>query len=169
VTIDLFSVDPSAFPNVNPWNHRPTSEQDGLYNCFAWAAERDMLAWWDHLDEPGHYWPETVPRQWTLAAYLASFEAHGYNACSSSDVEGGYEKLAIYVNDSGQPEHAARQQAAGWSSKLGEEEDIWHDAPRVLEGPYYGAVSVYMKRPTKAGLRRIFQFLSALAVPTTWA
>jgi hypothetical protein len=58
----------------------------------------------------------------------------------------GFEKIAIYVLDE-KPQHAARQLPNGkWTSKLGQYEDIEHNALEGLEGSIYGYVACVMKR-----------------------
>lgn len=59
-------------------------------------------------------------------------------------------KVAIYVDDSGDPSHAARQTSSGkWTSKMGELEDIEHDGLSALEGKACGTVARIMKRPRR--------------------
>ena len=58
----------------------------------------------------------------------------------------GSKKIAIYQSG-GLPTHAARQLPDGqWTSKLGRNIDISHTLPG-LEGPEYGQVAVFMRRP----------------------
>jgi hypothetical protein len=65
-------------------------------------------------------------------------------------LEKGFEKVAIYVKGNQNPTHAARQLDSGiWTSKIGNEEDIEHSSPAVLEGLEYGAVAVVMKKSIK--------------------
>lgn len=68
-------------------------------------------------------------------------------------VESGYEKkfekIAIYVNAYNKSTHAARQLSSGrWTSKLGRLEDIEHATVEGLYRSDYGAVAVFMRRPT---------------------
>ena len=43
--------------------------------------------------------------------------------------------------------HAALQLESGkWTSKMGPDEDIEHDAPENLAGPCFGQVTAFMKR-----------------------
>ena len=54
--------------------------------------------------------------------------------------------MAIYALQ-GKPTHAARQLGDGrWTSKLGKEVDITHTLVG-LEGPVYGQVAAYLRRP----------------------
>jgi hypothetical protein len=68
--------------------------------------------------------------------------------CTGDELEAGFEKIALFANDQGQPKHAARQLSDGhWTSKLGKSEDIEH-ALHDLTGVLYGSVVLIMKRPT---------------------
>ena len=59
----------------------------------------------------------------------------------------GYEKVCIYVNEDGSPEHVSRQLASGkWTSKIGRFEDIEHSTLAGLESPDYGKRKVMLKR-----------------------
>jgi hypothetical protein len=62
-----------------------------------------------------------------------------YQVCSDGGLEPGVEKVAIYVDDFGIPQHVARQLPDGtWTSKLGKGEDIGHVSPESLAGDLYG-------------------------------
>jgi hypothetical protein len=66
------------------------------------------------------------------------------------EAEPGFEKVALFADASGMPQHAARQLATGrWTSKLGRMEDIEH-ALRDLEGGIYGSVVLLLKRSVTA-------------------
>ncbi len=137
----------NLFPNLKQAGYAITSEEDVDYNCIAWAVG-DSRKWWEPL--PGFYWPPGAAKDYTLAAYMRVFEIHGYTACDNPEFEPGYEKIAIYVDDSGGPSHAARQTSSGkWASKIGELEDIEHDSLNDLEGEAYGTVARIMKRPQR--------------------
>lgn len=106
-----------------------------------------MGRWWwpDALDTS--YWPEGAPRQETVAAFVQAYATLGFVTCQSDTLEPGFEKIAIYVDTSGKPSHAARQLPSGkWTSKLGRSEDIEH----LLDGltnSEYGSVARILKRP----------------------
>lgn len=131
------------FPHLQRTGYAVTSPIDANYNCIAWAAG-DVDRWW--WPNPDGYWPEDVPREETLEAFIAVYERFGYGVCDDGKVEEGFEKLAIYaVNDV--PTHAARQLSDGtWTSKLGEDHDISHFLPDGLFSATYGRVAVWMKR-----------------------
>ena len=135
------------FPSLERSDIEQTSNEDSLFNCIAHAAGDDD-AWWQPAKGMGFYWPRTAPMEFTLAAYQAAFGTRGYSACDTEDLEDGFEKIAIFVDDHGKPSHAARQLPDGfWTSKLGEYEDVRH-VLRQLEGPEpsYGTVATFMKR-----------------------
>ena len=139
----------SAFPHLAEEGYRETSPATSRYNCIAWAAgETD--AWWWPSPEAVHYWPQGVPREETLEAFACAFATVGFVPAEDGCFEPGFEKLALYARD-GKPTHAARQQPDGsWTSKLGKHIDISHTL-RGVEGPLYGQVVRFMKRPLPAG------------------
>jgi hypothetical protein len=93
-----------------------------------------------------HYWPEGVTPEETLEAFVAAFATLGFVPSEHGHFELGVEKVALYARD-GKPTHAARQQADGtWTSKLGEWLDVTHTL-HGLEGPIYGTVAAFLKRP----------------------
>jgi hypothetical protein len=131
------------FPKLNGNNHRVTSDSDFRYNCIAWAYGENRKCFWP---TDGYHWPDNITRQGTIGAFIDLFSSIGYCLCDNQLFELGYEKVAIYVLN-GEPTHAARQLPTGkWTSKLGEEVDIEHDSPEVLDGPLYGSASIFMKR-----------------------
>jgi hypothetical protein len=75
-----------------------------------------------------------------------AFESVGFAICPDGSQEVGIEKIAIYA-DGPEYTHAALQLETGkWTSKIGDLEDIEHDAPENLTGPAYGQVTAFMKR-----------------------
>jgi len=97
-----------------------------------------------------YYWPPGVQREQTLEAFFAAFQTKGYERCDDSSLEIGFEKLAIYATPDGTPTHAARQLPNGkWTSKLGDLEDIEHDALESISGPEYGSAVAYMVRKSR--------------------
>jgi hypothetical protein len=98
-------------------------------------AANDLTRKWDSgmLLLPGYYWPPGAMRGAGIEALVSAFEVLGYEICSGADLEEGYEKVALYVNQFGSWEHAARQEEDGWwSSKLGNLEDIRHPTPYAV-------------------------------------
>jgi hypothetical protein len=135
------------FPNLRLF--RKTSNKDYHYNCYAWA-NGDTNCYWSHREyfdgRRNYYWPRGVPRQLTLEAYVRAYEAVGFQICHDGEYEDGYEKIAIFVDSTGLPSHAARQiNEQMWTSKMGDDEDIEHEL-HGLEGGDYGNVEKFMKR-----------------------
>lgn len=127
-----------------------TSPSDPFYNCIAWAAGDTNNWWW-----PNDYWPNEVPREDSLDAFIMAYSTMGYYPCAEEDMEIGFEKIAIYVENS-EPRHAARQLPNGlWTSKLGKTEDVVHDLHELrahvlqISGNLsdYGVVAIILKRP----------------------
>ncbi len=132
-----------ALPNLRAHNYRITSPTTWEYNCIAWALGITDAWWWP---APGRYWPENVPREESVEAFLTMFATQRYSSCSSVDVEAGVEKIALYTADS-IPTHAARQLANGWwTSKLGPSFDIEHANLEAVGGGVYGASVVILSR-----------------------
>jgi hypothetical protein len=117
------------------------------YNCIAWAVCEDFRWWWPVV---GAYWPSGVPRQETIPAFIEAFRTKGFEPCSDSSLEDGYQKIALHAKLMAGfivPTHASRQLASGrWTSKMGRLEDICHPQPGDVDGPAYGQVILYMKR-----------------------
>lgn len=134
------------FPNLLIRGYSITSPLTTEYNCIAWAAG-DTDAWWEPDPLYLYFWPDGIPREYSLDAYVNAYETVGYTVCQCPEPEEGYEKIAIYVNPNGKPTHAARQLGSGsWTSKLGELEDIEHHDLEGLHGQAYGTVAVFMQR-----------------------
>jgi hypothetical protein len=134
----------ALFPKLigSPYTVTSSATQD--YNCIAWAAGDDQRWWWPDLAGV-RYWPPGVPRLESLSAFQAAFATLGYSTCNDELLELGFENIAIFADGQG-PQHAARQLAnGGWTSKLGEVDDIEHEL-RDLEGSDYGGVVAFMRR-----------------------
>jgi hypothetical protein len=146
-----FSWDPKQFLNLTGGNHVEKSPVANRYNCIGWAASSDRRWWWP---TGKGYWPPTVPREETMDAFILAYGTQGYIACNDGSLEAGFEKVIIYAisrpNGTLDPQHAARQLPDGrWTSKMGPCEDIEHDTPEVLAGPYYGDPVRYLRRPVQ--------------------
>jgi hypothetical protein len=134
---------PGSLPRLTAENYRVTSPATWEYNCIAWAAGVTDAWWWP---VPGRYWPPDVPRDESLAAFIAAFAVLGYAVCRSADCEPGLEKIALYAVGT-TPTHAARQLLSGWwTSKLGPSLDIEHATPEAVAGGVYGEVAVILSR-----------------------
>jgi len=132
------------FPLLTQDTFRPDSPPTPAYNCIAWAAGDDTV-WWEPSQDG--FWPPGVPRELSVAAFVAAFGTLGYVVCPSDVPESDFEKIALYADFTQRPTHAARQLPDGtWTSKLGRNVDIVHSDPRVLQGPEYGHVVQFMRR-----------------------
>ena len=136
------------FPNLSKEGYKITSQPTPSYNCIAWAAG-DGTRWWEPDSSYFYYWPEDVLREYTMGAYLKAFFKLGYEICDNSEIEIGFEKVAIYIDTHGNVTHAARQLTSGkWTSKLGQAHDIEHTLfGLVSQG--YGTVGQIIKRKMK--------------------
>lgn len=136
----------SKFPNLQTGQgYRETSPCTDEYNCIAFAAGDKENWWWP---DPDGYWPDGVPREETLEAFIAAYRTRGFEPCGDGELEAGVEKIVIYVDSLGTPTHAALQLESGiWKSKLGEGWDIEHDTIHGVEDGSYGKAHQFMKRP----------------------
>lgn len=133
-----------AFPKLENEGYKITSLPTYNYNCIAWAVGENHRAWWPDKNLQ-LYWPEDIPREATMEAFTQMFAEFGYTPCDTSDLEEGFEKVAIYLKENSVT-HASRQLPSGeWTSKLGPQHDISHTLTG-LDGPAYGNVSQILKR-----------------------
>ena len=135
------------FPALAESHFRVTSPATGLYTCIGYAAGDAERVWNpDPWPEGLFYWPPGAPREDTVAGWTRAFEALGYQPCETRELQPGVEKVAIYVDSGGAPQHVARQLATGhWTSKIGKMEDIEHELDG-LEGESYGTVAPVLCR-----------------------
>ena len=139
------------WPNLARTHYRVTSPFTGDYNCLAWAIEENDR-WWSPLPEDDYYWPEGVPREVSVAAFIRAYETVGFLVCKNGTWIPNVEKIAIYVTPDGRPQHVARQLPNGfWTSKLGRLEDIEHEL-EGLSGELYGTVKQFMEREMGSNL-----------------
>jgi hypothetical protein len=138
----------AKFPRLREGAFQITSPATPAYNCLAWAAGDDTQKWYP--DPWGIYaWPEKAEPHDSLTGWIQAFGTMGYTSSVDGSLEEGFEKIAIYALGP-TPQHIARQLPSGmWTSKLGNSEDIEHEI-EGLEGPDYGAVVVFLRRPTLA-------------------
>lgn len=129
-------------------NFKITSKRDQKYNCIAWAAFISDRWVWPYPIVDGVYWPDDVPREESIDAFIKMYQTYGYEVCELDDIqEDNYRKIALYKNSKGNCTHASRQLRSGfWTSKLGQSEDIQHGTPFTIESPFYGEVAVIMKK-----------------------
>ena len=140
------------FPNLRGGGYEIISSDTSDYNCIAWAADEVNHWWWP--SQPmwpaarKTYWPQGLPYVETLENFIQAFKTLGYEVCDTSEVEHGYEKVAIYVGSDGRPKHMAKQLLSGkWTSKLGDGWDIAHDTLEGVECNDYEKAIQFLKRP----------------------
>jgi len=98
------------------------------------------------------YWPRNVARLETLDAFARAYGTLGYLPCADGSLEAGFEKIALYVDASDTPTHAALQLSNGkWTSKMGDFEDIEHETVDDVGGGAYGTAVAYLKRQRNRG------------------
>jgi hypothetical protein len=139
----------SQIPSLQGSSYEPQSNRNPGYNCFAWAI-RDS----DHVVAPPGTaswarWSDKVPTWETLATYIQFYECEGgFERCVDGSLEQGYEKIALFTSENGDPLHAARQLPSGrWTSKLGKGIDVEHDLDTIDGQELVGSLAVFMKRP----------------------
>ena len=137
----------NEFPYLRNSVYRITSPNDDDYNCIAWAAKDETQPWWPDEDEETH-WPEGIDRKHTTDSFIAAFRTLGYEPCTfNPDPEPGIEKVVIYVDHEGKPQHMARQLETGvWTSKLGRAWDIEHPTMQGVECSEYGRARYMLSR-----------------------
>ena len=138
----------TVFPGLAADGYEITSPKSAKYNCISWAAG-DTDKKWDCTGLPlvGYYWPPGAKISEQIDALITVFHSLGYEICDDGSKEQGFEKVALYGDDSGDWTHAAKQLTDGrWSSKLGDAEDITHSTPQGIVGSIYGTVRQFMKR-----------------------
>lgn len=133
-------------PRLRADNYRETSPPTWTYNCVAWAAGVVDAWWWPIV---GRFWPESIPREETVTAFLQAFALLGYQTGHSVSLDSDIEKVALYAEGK-TPTHAARQLPEGWwTSKLGPSVDIEHATPDDVAGGLYGEVVAIVGRKRK--------------------
>lgn len=138
----------AAFPQLARFD--VTSPRDLTYNCAAWAAGRNDIWMWPDRACTAH-WPEGVPREETISAFVTAYATLGFAPCDSRDFEEGLLKIAVFERG-GMPTHVARQLGDGsWTSKCGQSVDIVHELTE-LEGAIYGTVAILMSTPYEHAL-----------------
>ena len=80
------------FPLLNSGNSKVTSPRSESYNCIAWAVEIDDKQFWpdsvpDLAPEPAVEWPEGIPNEESVEAFVAFFRLFGYEICGGPEVE----------------------------------------------------------------------------------
>ncbi len=143
------------FPNLTLDNYEIWSECTDEYNCIAYAGNMGCKKpWWPadpRYSARDYYWPECMPFVDSVENFIRAFQLFGYETCSGPEYEDGFEKVAIYEDQTTkETRHMARQLSNGiWTSKLGDWWDIQHQTLEAVESSHYGVVVQIMKRPRK--------------------
>lgn len=138
-------VIPQFFPRLRYEFFQVQSPRTAQYNCIGWAIGDDQNVWWPD----GKYWPAGIRKDESVATFIALFATLGYERCDSADLEPGFEKVVLYMDEQhGRVTHAAHQLPDGrWSSKLGPQWDISHSLEGVCgPSPAYGRVAQILRR-----------------------
>ena len=131
------------FPNLSSENFEFVGACTDRYNCIAYAAGDTTKWWWPNGID---YWPPWATRDNRMESLKEAFAGLGYEQCDDSNVEEGYQKVALY-GFQGRFEHAAVQMSNGrWCSKMGQGPIIEHSSPESLSGGPYGDAAAYMRR-----------------------
>ena len=146
-----------AFPKLAAEGWKKSSDATADYNCFAFALH-NKEEWFSPLPLGGYYWPEgKVQRNTFLSTMIALYKHEGgFEPCDNGGYEEGFEKIALYMNQSGNVTHAERQiDAKTWTGKMGIMEDIEHPLLSSVEDTGladddYGKVAQFLKRHISA-------------------
>jgi len=160
----------SLYPNLRTHGYEVTSEETCFkrtkYNCVAWAAIGDIERWWQAGRGPGYFWPKCVLDDGYFDSYVQLFERLGYRSCTNRKLELMYEKVALFAFPDRAFQHVTYQTFSGWTSKLGDREDIRHKTLEGMEGGDYGDVKIVMKR--LSGFRGVLARISPIRTAHLW-
>jgi hypothetical protein len=124
-----------------------TSKATRSYNCIAWAAGDNTRRW----DPFVYYWPPGVPKSMAFDALVALFSGLNYTLCPDGSLDEKLQKVALFGKAGAfgiEWTHAALQLPNGrWTSKIGDCEDIAHEALEAINCPDYGTPLAFMSRP----------------------
>ena len=143
------------FPMLVVCDYNVASKETPEYNCIALAAG-DYTTKWDCPPIRGQYfWPLNAKQGNNVDALMSAFATLGYEKCEDCTLEIGFEKIAIYADQNGVWQHAAKLTKDGyWISKLGDWEDIRHKTLDALECADYGSVVGFMRRRSQKRPKR---------------
>ena len=127
------------------------------YNCVAFAADDITKHYWPSAPGLGNYWPPNIKRVEDIQSFIALFASLNYIPCNLNELyEDGFEKVAIYVDETHKPTHVAKQCIGDngcWRSKLAHRHVIKHTLGGLCglfnRGSDYGNVALILKRPAR--------------------
>jgi hypothetical protein len=137
------------YPDLEQPCFHITSEASGAYNCIGWVLDSTDAYIWPTggLTDAGVEWPDGVPREVTIPAFVALFVGAGFEQCLDDIHEDGYIKIVLYAINHQEPTHAAREIPGGkWTSKFGDRVDARHDSVDDLNSRVYGRAVAYFRR-----------------------
>lgn len=151
---DEFVHDALKYDFPNAGSVEVVGEPTTQYNCISAAFDDNEKPWWPAPPQgrspySDFYWPEDAQRD----TYGESFDALLVDKAGavvfSKDEEPpyakGYQKLALFESDWGEPTHLARQLPNGqWLSKVGRNGLILHSLENMEHGTY-GDVSKFYR------------------------
>ena len=136
----------TAFPKLSGEDFEIVERASERYNCIGYAVDDTTKRWWPNGID---YWPPWATRDNRMESLRDAFIGLGFEQCHDSDVEDGYQKVALYGSQ-GRFEHAAVQMPNGrWRSKMGQGPVIEHLNPESLSGRLYGDATTFMRRATR--------------------
>jgi hypothetical protein len=125
-------------------NCKKASEWDFNYNCLAFVLG-DYSNWWEPPGVFGHYWPPGFSQDISVDTVTSIIKLHGFTVEFNPHETPVTESIAIYAKGDDW-EHFAKYSGGVWKSKIGEDEDIEHSSPDLLEGEFYGYVVKILSR-----------------------
>jgi hypothetical protein len=166
----VLSLIEKGFPRLVETGYIKTSEETPNYNCIAFTLGDLSRPWWPclhpNLQHGDTHWPESVPSQATLEAFVQMYRSHGFEPCSGADPTAGETRIAIYVDPiEGLVEHAALQLPNGrWISKMSIHEDIVHTLEGLTGSPHFLAAGQILKCETQSCSVAIGELLKRYSV-----
>jgi hypothetical protein len=123
------------FPNLGGF--KVTDRKTLQYNCIAWSVGITDRWIWTEVDSV--YGDKDG--QVSVSDFDRFYAAFGYTISDDCQPEYQKRKIALFVNEAGEPEHAAREMHDGgwWESKKGGLERIVHQL-EDMRGRTYGTV-----------------------------
>ncbi len=141
-------------PGLEGADYKVTSSPTKDYNCIAWALGEDDRCWGPFVRRD--YWPKDLPRDVHVSTIATVFRRRGFEPCDDEELEGGFEKIAVF-GEEGEFTYVALQLPSGrWTSKLGKNCDIEHNLNDLTQrrsswASYrYGQIVGYMRRPRRS-------------------
>ena len=133
----------SRHPNMSKEKLRVIRLATRAYNCIAAAFGVEEQWWWP--EGPG--WPIAEDHGTSVKSFDALVKHFGGERCDGPDMEEGYVKLDLYIDEYGEPTHMARQTIRGtWISKMGGNMEVEHDL-NELDGEGYGKPRIFYRFP----------------------